>query len=260
MNIDPLVVAAWRREEQAPFSGWDFSHLQGRMIEESPPWSYPARAAVLLAAATRGLDMGTGGGERLLNLRDAWPPLMVASEDYPPNVILAGAALAAAGGHTVAAPMDEGHNLPFADGSFDLVLNRHSGINPAEVGRVLAPGGTFFTQQVHGLWALDLITHFGATPPWPNSTPEYYAPALEAAGLNVVTAEEWTGALRFTDVGALVYYLKAVPWLVPNFSVDRHLEPLLALQARLDRGEELIFTARLYRLEAVKPKHEDNRE
>lgn len=254
MNINPQLVAAWKREEQAPFSGWDFSHLQGRMIEESPPWSYPARAAVLLAAARRALDMGTGGGERLLSLRQAWPPLMVATEDYPPNVVLAGAALAAAGGHTVAAPMSELHGLPFADASFDVVLNRHSGINPAEVGRVLAPGGTFFTRQVHGLWAVDLLAHFGAKPEWPDSTPEYTVPALEAAGLTVVTVEEWNGSLRFTDVGAVVYYLKAVPWLVPDFSVNTHLAPLLALQARLDRGEELAFAARLYLLEAVKPK------
>ena len=249
---DEGPIAAWRREEQEPFAGWDFSHLQGRMIEESPPWSYPERAAVLLSAAHGGLDMGTGGGERLLNLRYAWPPLMVATEDYPPNVLLAGARLAAAGAATVAVPMSEWHGLPFAGGSFDLVLNRHSGINSAEVGRVLAPGGTFLTQQVHGLWALDLLTHFHATPEWPDSTPEYYVPALQAAGLTVITAQEWTGTLRFTDVGAVVYYLKVVPWLVQGFSVDTHLEPLLSLQTRLERGEELAFTARLYLLEAIK--------
>mgnify|MGYP000278906337 CR=1 FL=1 len=35
--------------------------------------------------------------------------------------------------------------LPFEDGSFDLAINRHSGLNIAEVERVLAPGGTSLT-------------------------------------------------------------------------------------------------------------------
>jgi hypothetical protein len=51
-------------------------------------------------------------------------------------------------------------------------------------------------------------------------------------------------------VGAIVYYLRAVPWLVPGFSVDTHLDALLALHNRLARGEELIFQARKYLIEA----------
>ena len=64
------MIAAWRREEQAPFAGWDFSHLDGRMIEEQAPWSYLARAAELMDQVSAVLDMGTGGGERLLALRE----------------------------------------------------------------------------------------------------------------------------------------------------------------------------------------------
>ena len=42
-------------------------------------------------------------------------------------------------------------------------------------------------------------------------------PRLRAAGLAIVDVQDWQGSLRFLDVGALVYYLKAVPWLVPGF-------------------------------------------
>jgi hypothetical protein len=58
--------------------------------------------------------------------------------------------------------------------------------------------------------------------------------------------------LSFTNVGAVVYYLKAVPWLVPGFSVETHVEPLLKLQDKLERGEELAFTARRYLIETCK--------
>jgi hypothetical protein len=60
------------------------------------------------------------------------------------------------------------------------------------------------------------------------------------------------GKLAFTDVGAIVYYLKAIPWSVPGFSVDTHLDHLLQLQQRLEQGEALAFEARLYLIEAWK--------
>ena len=142
--------------------------------------------------------------------------------------------------------------MPFESGEFDLVLNRHSGLNCAEVARILAPGGTFLTQQVHGLWAQDLLAAFGTTPQWPDATPEYYLPRLEAAGLSVETAEEWLGKLTFHDIGAVVYYLKAVPWLVPGFSVDTHTDNLMRLQERLQREGELVFEARKFLIQARK--------
>ena len=49
-----------------------------------------------------------------------------------------------------------------------------------------------------------------------------------------------------------MYYLKAVPWLVPGFSVETHLESLIKLHGKLEHGEELAFTARKYLIEASK--------
>ena len=123
----------------------------------------------------------------------------------------------------------------------------------SEVARLLTPGGAFLTQQVHGLWAHDLLAVFDTRPQWPDATLAKYVPQLQAAGLAVIDTRDWSGRISFTDVGAIVYYLKAVPWLVPGFSVDTHLQPLLGLQLRLERGERLSFTARKYLLEARKP-------
>ena len=243
-------VLGWQREEVQPFTGWDFSYLEGRMIEEQPPWSYPDLAAERMQRASAMLDMGTGGGERLLALRDAWPREVTVTEDYPLNVALARSRLEPLGVRVEVVPLTHDAPMPFADGEFDLVLNRHSGLNCNEIARTLAPGGVFLTQQVHGLWAQDLLAVFDAHPPWPDSTPEIYVPRLERAGLTIERQETWRGQLTFTDVGAIVYYLKAVPWLVPGFAVDRHRDHLLGLQHRLDAGETLTFDARLYLIEA----------
>lgn len=246
------LLAQWRREEAHPFSGWDFSHLDGRMFEESPPWDYLARAAELMQRAASVVDLDTGGGERFLELRPHWPAKVVVTEEYPPNFALATTRLARLGVMVLDVRITDDDPLPFGDGEFDLVLNRHSAFNAAEVARVLAPGGVFLTQQVHGLWADDLHAAFDVAPQWPNATPEQYVPRLQAAGLTVTDVQNWQGALRFTDVGAIVYFLKATPWTVPGFTVKTHARYLLALQARLDAGEELIFTARKYLIEAHK--------
>jgi SAM-dependent methyltransferase len=248
------LVETWQREQQQPFSGWDFSHLDGRMIEEQAPWSYSRRAAELMRQAASVLDMGTGGAERLLKLLEHWPRKVVATEEYPPNLRLATQRLAPFGVQVVDVRLADNGLMPFADGEFELVLNRHSGLNAREVARILAPGGTFLTQQIHGMWAYDLLAVFGARPQWPDAAPGKYVPELEAAGLTIVNTQEWSGRMVFTDVGAIVYYLKAVPWLVPGFSVETHLKDLLTLQRRLERGGQLAFTARKYLIEAYKEK------
>lgn len=248
------LIVAWEREEREPFSGWDFAYLDGRKIEEAaPPW-YAARATELMRSARAVVDLDTGGGERLLVLRPHWPARICATEGYAPNVTLATERLAPLGVQVVAVESRDDALLPFEDASFDLVLNRHGGCLPMpEIARVLTPGGALLTQQVHGQTLIDLLTLFGATPQWPEATPSYYLPRIAAAGLELVTLREYAGAEIFADVGALVYFLRAIPWLVPGFSVATHAEPLLDLQAQLERGEPLRFETRGYLIEARRP-------
>lgn len=244
---------AWQRDESSPFSGWDFSHLAGRMSIDEPPWDYLERAAALMQRASSVLDLGTGGGERLLSLRPFWPPRVAVTEEWPPNVRLARERLEPLGVTVKRAPADVIHPLPFADDEFDLVLNRHSGFGADEVARVLAPGGVFLTQQVHGQSGQDLQAEFGAKPQWPWATSEYFVPCLQAAGLNVVLCRQWEGRHIFRDVGAIAYYLKAVPWMVPDFSIDRHLLSLVRLHERLGAEGNLRFSTKRYLIEASKP-------
>ncbi len=89
-------------------------------------------------------------------------------------------------------------------------------------------------------------------PQWPDATPQKYAPLMRAAGLSVVDVQEWSGRLVFTDVGAIVYYLKAVPWLVPGFTVGSHTANLMALQKQILSRGELVYEARNYLMEAAK--------
>ncbi len=246
------LLAAWQAEEAQPFTGWDFSYLDGRMSEDELPWDYVDQAKALMGNASSVLDMDTGGGERLLEMRSRWPGRVVATEEYAPNLALARARLAPLGVDVQDVAVSDHDSMPFEDSEFDLVLNRHGAFNVAEVARILTPGGTFLTQQVHGMWAWDLLEVFGAKPRWPDATPAQYVPRLQKADMEIVQVREWSGQLRFMDVGAIVYYLKAIPWEVPGFSVATHQAGLFALQERLEKTGELAFFAATYLIEARK--------
>jgi SAM-dependent methyltransferase len=123
--------------------------------------------------------------------------------------------------------------LPFASGSFSLVVNRHEAFLAREVARVLAPGGVFVTQQMGGRYD-DFYELLGASPP--PARPFRLALAieqLEAAELTVVDAAEADAVTWFNDVGALVWYLRAIPWIVPGFTVAAHRARLAELHARI---------------------------
>ena len=247
------LLEAWLEEERQPFSGWDFSYLEGRMKGDDEPWSYLERAAELMALSTSMIDLDTGGGEKLMSLREHWPARVVATEDYLPNFELARESLSAAGAEVKKVAVSETDPMPFEDGEFDLVLCRHAAFNSSEVARVLSPSGRFLTQQVHGKWMWDLQAAFDSAPQFPDVTAARYVPLLEDVGLRIVDVQEWEGRVSFADVGAIVYYLKAIPWEVPGFTVKTHQRYLYALQERVDTGEPLEFFAGKFLIEAWKP-------
>lgn len=84
---------------------------------------------------------------------------------------------------------------------------------------------------------------------YPEVTAERFVADLEAAGMRIDQADEWSGQMRFTDVEALVIYLGYVPWDAPGFSVDEHLERLSELAA----NPGITVTQRRFRIHATKP-------
>jgi SAM-dependent methyltransferase len=245
----PDLIAQWKRDEAAPFSGWDFSYLAGRHDEDSPPWDYLALARAEVGRSSCLLDMQTGGGEVLASLAP-FPGKAFASEGYPPNVTVARARLSRLG--VEVRERNEAARLPFNDNSFDLVLNRHGGLRLGEIARVLQPGGRFLTQQVTGTSLSSLQSRFGAKPKWPEATLANALADARRFGLKIVWSEEWSGFERFHDVGAVVYFLKAIPWLVDGFSVDAHRAALLDLQSELERKGLLSFSIGRYLIKAIK--------
>lgn len=216
--------------ERAPFAGWDFSYLAGRMDEDDVPWDFEALVAQALPSSHALLDMDTGGGEKLAR----WKPLpsfTAATEGYAPNVPVARARLEPLG-ITVHETNSHGE-LPFPGDTFDLITNRHGAYSPLEIARVLRPGGQFVTQQVGSTNLQGLNQRLGAPTDGEEWTLKRARQELEAAGLTTARAEEAFPVARFLDVDGIVYLLKAVSWQVPDFTVDRYFEQLRDLDAEI---------------------------
>ncbi|MET9482645.1 class I SAM-dependent methyltransferase [Streptomyces sp. NPDC006638] len=253
-TFEELIAEA----EAASVDGWDFSWLDGRATEERPDWGYARLLADRLSGATAALDLQTGGGEVLaeaLAAGRARPSLTVATESWPPNIARATALLHPLGVALVADPDEP--PLPFADGAFDLVVSRH----PVrawwdEIARVLRPGGTYLSQEVGPASVFELVEYFlGPMPPEIRSgrDPERAAKEAEAAGLDVIDLR--TAALRteFRDIGAVVYFLRKVIWMVPGFTVGRYRDRLVELHRRIAADGPFVATTTRFLIEAVKP-------
>ena len=149
------------------------------------------------------LDVGTGGGA---------PPrpsraLAGTGGRYgrvPPNVALARERplLGVGGGGRGLAPRAPA--VPKR--RVDLILNRHWR-TPAR-SPALFPGGVFSLSR----WTAAAEDPHGphARPLWPDAALAHEVSCLREAGL-ATPCRGVAGALTFTDIGAIVYYLRAVP-------------------------------------------------
>ncbi|WP_328374900.1 class I SAM-dependent methyltransferase [Micromonospora zamorensis] len=247
-NAEELIAEA----AAAPIDGWGFDWLAGRATEERPQWAYARLVADRMARATAALDVDTGGGEVLAEVPHP-PKLLTATEGWPPNVEVARRTLRRVGATVVA--VDPDGPLPFRDASFDLVVSRHPvRTDWAQTARVLRPGGTFLSQQIGAGTMRELSEAIlGPLPPPAHRHPEHAAAAAADAGLRVVDLRRATLRATFSDIGAVVWFLRKVIWTVPGFTVDRYREQLLALHERITTEGPFIAHAQRFLIEATRP-------
>lgn len=225
-------------ERAESFAGWEFSELQVRSLGPALPWDYEALVREYGAGVASVLDMGTGGGELLAKLRSALPARVVATEEWEVNAPIAYRRLVPLRVGVVRCRSVE---LSFADGTFDLVLNRHEELSPREVARVLRPGGRVVTQQVGRNNWRELRKHIPRMADFGDLLGEY-SRGFAAAGMSLHRSEQHDYKVAFGSLGDFVYLLAVSPWTVPGFSLERDGEALLALEAECTTDVGLVLT------------------
>ena len=231
------LIREWKNEESLAYiHGWDFSHIAGRYSEEGDlHWDYRKEILRHLKPEMKILDIDTGGGEFLLSLEHPYENT-AASEGYSPNVDLCRRELEPLG---VDFREWNGRGLlPFADGSFDIVINRHGDLDAAQIIRVLKPGGLFITQQVGAENDRELVELLcGETElPFPEQYLTVQERNFQEVGFEILKSAECFRPIRFYDVGALVWFARIIQWEFPNFSVDTCMNGLLNAQKQLEQN------------------------
>lgn len=226
-------------EYNAPFAGWDFSYVKGRMIEDELPWNYKTVIENNFPGKQRLLDMGTGGGEFLCSLSNL-PNSVYATESYEPNIPIAEKRLSEK--NFVLKPVQNDNDLPFDDNYFDIVINRHNSFDVHELQRIMKKDGIFITQQVGGLNGIDLNTAFEAKAM--DHAEWCLIKCIEMfkdAGMEIIDFNEYIGKMKFTDIGAVAYYLKCIPWQVSDFSINKYFKKLDIMNGIIEKNGYIDF-------------------
>lgn len=240
------------------FSGWDFSPLHGRLIEGSAPWRYRSMAMALFEGKGCVLDMGTGGGE-LLSTMLPLPTMTVATEGYKPNVPVAGGRLRPLGVEVVQTYCDDNYvvpqrgEMPFREGAFDVVINRHESFRATEVLRILKHGGIFLTQQIESGLKRELNEFLGAPIPEVKWNLGIAQMQLKEAGFRIKEKGEAVTPALFRDIGAVVCYLRIAEWQITDFNVDEYDTRLRELDRYIRHNDGFEAKNRLFYLMSVKP-------
>jgi len=248
-------------ERARTFSGWfglsPFPDFDVRLLEPGPQWNYESLVREYARGASAVLDLGTGGGEFISDVRDSLPERVVATEEWHVNAPVAYRRLAPLGAGVVRCRSME---LPFQGETFDLVFDRHEELEPAEVGRVLRPGGRAITQQVGPNNWIELGRYFpSATAGNRSRMTDFgdirgqYARGFASAGLTVTRDESHDYKVAYGGLGEMVFMLLVTPWTIPDFDVERDLEALLALEAECSTEDGLVMTWSRFLLVAEKP-------
>ncbi|MEU7279103.1 class I SAM-dependent methyltransferase [Streptomyces sp. NPDC045431] len=251
-TFDDLVAEA----DAVPVEGWDFSWLDGRATEQRPSWGYQRLMSARLAdpGVSAALDIQTGGGEVLAGA-ERFPPTMAATESWPPNIIKASRLLHPRGVVVVADPDEP--PLPFADEAFDLVTSRHPvTVWWTEIARVLRPGGSYVAQHVGPASVFELVEFFLG--PQPEEVrrarhPDDESADARAAGLEIVDLRSERLRTEFHDIGAVVYFLRKVIWMVPGFTVEAYRDKLRELHERIEAEGPFVAHSSRFLIEARKP-------
>ena len=250
LNED-ILFEKLEKEYSIKIEGWNFSYLidSGRMQSFPLSWNYQTIIEPYYRKAKTLLDVGTGGGE-FLSALEGLPKNTFATEGYAPNVLVAQKKLSK---HGIEVRQTINDILPFDDIFFDVIINRHASYSEIEIQRVLTSNGFYITQQVGGLNTVDLNMWLGSERKdlsnWCLNTKGI---RLEEVGFVLECQKECITKDRFYDIGAVIYYLKYVPWIFEDFSIKKYWERIYKLAQYIEDEGYVDFIQHRYLLIARK--------
>lgn len=201
--------------------GWDFSNI--KVKSEGEKWDFYKKVVGYCRKSDLLLDIGTGGGERVLKI--ATNVLLLIDIDISKNMIqTAYKNLQKSPKNNVRFLQMDAKDLKFPNAFFNIVSCRHSNFFVDEISRVLVHDGVFLTQQVSEADKLNIKKAFNRGQSFgvkDGSAKEKYVKDLKEAGFSDIQTFDYDAKEWYATPDDLIFLLRNTP-IIPNFGENDH--------------------------------------
>lgn len=188
--------------------GWDFSRMN--TTHPPTPWQYTEVVRSYLRSTYSVVDIGTGGGERLLEFRDDAKSLLGIDID---GLMIQKAEENAAEVGAENVTFQTANAAEFR-GHFDMAICRHAPFESDVIRELIPVGGIFITQQVGERDMANVRSAFNLeTGNGPSIQPDMFS----KAGFTVRRFDEYNAEYVIHDMESLVFWLQALDLAHSNF-------------------------------------------
>ncbi|UCD03628.1 MAG: class I SAM-dependent methyltransferase [Candidatus Woesearchaeota archaeon] len=219
--------------------GWDFSDIRKRLKTEGRKWNYIELVKTYGNRDSFLLDIGTGGGELLLEVANYFRKAY--GIDVSPKMIkTANKNLKESKVSNVEFSVADSKKIPFKDEYFDIVICRHAPFYAKEVFRVLKPKGIFITQQVAENDKINIKKVFERGQSYgeePGTLMNKYVKELKEAGFRIIREDKFN-IIEYYIPGDLVFLLKNTP-IVDGIDIKKDYLLLEKLEREHNVGDRI---------------------
>jgi len=215
----------------AELRGWDFSQVN--VVEEGPRIGYSKVVKCHLERSKTLLDIGTGGGERLLafapKVREA-----IAIDIDREMIKTAVENLGKSGLHNVDLILCDSEEMPIVGARIDIVTDRQAPFNAKEVSRILKPGGAFITQQVSEGDKRNFKGVFQRGQSYgekPGTFKKRCLIELREAGMKTIEEQTVNTTEYYESMDDVIFLLANTP-LIPDFDFEKEQDKLEKIEEK----------------------------
>ena len=192
---------------------WSFDEF-GIHEECLTDWDLYGILNALATPESKILDLGTAGGEKIMEFFPDCAEIL--GTDYSPQMIeTARKNLAESGKQNVSFKVMDNLDMDVPDGYFDIIVARHTIIDPVQILKALKPGGHLLVRGVdkYDCWSLKMVFEGGQgyDDPVPVSITDYES--IQQAGFTDVELVPIYMREYYKDRETLRDFLKVVPIL-----------------------------------------------
>lgn len=227
-------------ERVGKLNGWDFSKVKYDTV--GVKWDFYSEVQKRCNKNTLLLDIGTGGGEKLLKFAPS-VRLAVGIDHACGMIETAHKNLIKSNKKNVRMLLMDANKLKFPDNFFDVVSDRHCVFSPKEVHRVLRKGGYFLTQQVGEGDKINIIKEFrrGFDLKKKKSLLDYYLEEMKKVGFGNIFWDKFNAKEWYKTEDDLIFLLRNTP-IIPDFGKHERDYEILANFVRKNKTKKGILT------------------